>query len=61
VSKINADYVHPQQCGRHGAARPRQHGEIYGPDFALGVRSDTRLDTLRDRADKSLSGMLKKK
>jgi hypothetical protein len=35
--------------------------KVYGPDFALGVRSDTRLDTLRDRMGKSLSGMLKKK
>jgi len=32
----------------------------YGPDFALGVRADTRLDTLRDRfAAASLSIILK--
>jgi hypothetical protein len=35
--------------------------KTYGPDFAPGVRSDTRLDTLRERTSKSLSEMLKKK
>lgn len=30
------------------------------PDFARGVRSDTRFETLRDRTDRSLSQMLKK-
>jgi hypothetical protein len=35
--------------------------KIYGPDFAPGVRSDTRLDTLRRRAGgESLSKLLKK-
>jgi hypothetical protein len=33
----------------------------YGPDFAPGVRSDMRLDTLRDRAGSSLSKILKGK
>lgn len=34
----------------------------YGPGFAPGVRSDTRLDTLRERAGgKSLSKILKAK
>jgi len=33
--------------------------KTYGPDFAAGVRSDTRLDTLRDRTGESLSKMLK--
>jgi len=33
----------------------------YGPEFASGVRSDMRLDTLRERIGKSLSGLLKKK
>jgi hypothetical protein len=33
--------------------------KTYGPDFAPGVRSDTRLDTLRDRTGKSLSKILK--
>jgi len=33
---------------------------IYGPDFAPGVRADTRLDTLRERADgESLSRLVK--
>ena len=36
--------------------------KTYGPDFARGVRSDTRLDTLRKRAGgESLSKLLKKK
>ena len=35
--------------------------KTYGPDFAPGVRSDTRLDTLRKRAgNESLSKFLKK-
>jgi len=34
--------------------------KTYGPDFAPGVRGDTRLDTLRKRADgESLSKLLK--
>jgi hypothetical protein len=34
--------------------------KTYGPDFAPGVRSDTRLDTLRKQADgESLSKILK--
>ena len=36
--------------------------KTYGPDFAPGVRSDTRLDTLRKRAGgESLSKLMKKK
>jgi hypothetical protein len=36
--------------------------KTYGPDFAPGVRSDTRLDTLRKRAGgESLSKLLKKR
>jgi hypothetical protein len=36
--------------------------KTYGPGFAPGVRSDTRLDTLRKRAaGESLSKLLKKK
>ena len=36
--------------------------ETYGPDFAPGVRSDVRLDTLRQRAGgASLSKLLKGK
>jgi hypothetical protein len=33
--------------------------KTYGPDFAPGVRSDMRLDTLRDRMGASLSKILK--
>jgi hypothetical protein len=33
----------------------------YGPDFAPGVRSDMRLDTLREREGGSLSKILKRK
>jgi len=34
--------------------------KTYGPDFAPGIRSDARLDTLRERADgASLSKILK--
>ena len=35
--------------------------KTYGPEFAPGVRSDMRLDTLRDRTGDSLSRMLKRK
>lgn len=31
------------------------------PDFAPGVRSDARLDTVRERTGKSLTQMLKKR
>jgi len=33
--------------------------KTYGPDFAPGVRSDTRLDTLRARTGASLSKIIK--
>ena len=35
--------------------------KTYGPEFALGVRSDMRLDTLREREGASLSKILKGK
>jgi hypothetical protein len=35
--------------------------KTYGPDFAPGVRSDMRLDTLRDRVGGSLSKIIKGK
>jgi hypothetical protein len=35
--------------------------ETYGPDFAPSIRSDTRLDTLRDRTGRSLSQLIKKR
>jgi len=34
--------------------------KTYGEDFAAGVRSDTRLDTLREREGASLSKILKR-
>lgn len=33
--------------------------KTYGPEFAPGVRSDTKLETLRKRGDASLSELLK--
>jgi len=45
---------------KRGDTLVRTLRRIYGPDFAPGVRSDMRLDTLRDRmGDESLSQMLK--
>jgi hypothetical protein len=35
--------------------------KTYGPDFAPGVRSDMRLDTLRERMGGSLSKIIKEK
>jgi hypothetical protein len=35
--------------------------KTYGPDFAPGVRSDMRLDTLREQKGSSLSKLLKKR
>lgn len=35
--------------------------KTYGPDFAPGVRSDMRLDTLRERMGGSLSKIVKEK
>jgi hypothetical protein len=45
---------------KRGDTLVRTLRETYGPDFAPGVRSDTRLDTLRKRAGgASLSKLLK--
>lgn len=46
---------------KRGDTLVRTLRESYGPDFAQGVRGDTRLDTLRDRTGRSLSEMLKKR
>jgi hypothetical protein len=47
---------------KRGDTLVRTLRETYGPDFAPGVRSDTRLDTLRERAaGASLSKLLKGK
>ena len=35
--------------------------KTYGPEFAPGVRSDVRLDTLRERTGGSLTRMLKRR
>lgn len=35
--------------------------KIYGPDFVPGVRSDMKLETLRDKTGKSLSELVKGK
>lgn len=44
---------------KRGDTLVRTLRETYGPDFAQGVRADTRLATLRDRTGQSLSEMLK--
>jgi hypothetical protein len=45
---------------KRGDTLVRTLRQRYGPDFAPGVRSDMRLDTLRERVgDESLSQMLK--
>ncbi len=47
---------------KRGDTLVRTLRETYGPDFAAGVRSDTRLVTLRQRAGgASLSKLLKGK
>lgn len=45
---------------KRGDTLVRTLREIYGPDFAPGVRSDTRLDTLREHAGReSLSQLVR--
>jgi hypothetical protein len=44
---------------KRGDTLVRTLRETY-PDFAPGIRGDTRLDTLRERTGKSLSEMIKK-
>ena len=45
---------------KRGDTLVRTLRQKYGPDFAPGVRSDMRLDSLRERfGDESLSQMLK--
>jgi hypothetical protein len=46
---------------KRGDTLVRTLRDTYGPDFAPGVRSDTRLDTLRERTGKSLTDMTKKR
>ena len=44
---------------KRGDTLVRTLRRTYGPDFAPGVRSDMRLDTLRERMGESLSKILK--
>jgi len=45
---------------KRGDTLVRTLRQLYGPNFAPGVRSDMRLDTLRERfGEESLSQMLK--
>jgi hypothetical protein len=45
---------------KRGDTQVKTLRKIYGDDFAPGVRSDTRLDTLRERAGgESLSKIVK--
>lgn len=46
---------------KRGDTRVSTLREIYGENFAPGVRSDARLDTLRERTGKSLSELVKKR
>ena len=47
---------------KNGATRVGTLRETYGDDFASGVRSDMKLDTLLDRTgSRSLSDFLKKR
>ena len=46
---------------KRGDTLVRTLRDTYGPDFAPGVRSDTRLHTLRERTGKSLTEMTKKR
>lgn len=45
---------------KRGDTLVRTLREIYGPNFAPGVRSDMRLDTLREREDASLSELVRR-
>jgi len=46
---------------KRGDTRIATLRKTYGPDFTPGVRSDMRLDTLRERNGTSLSKILKGK
>jgi hypothetical protein len=45
---------------KRGDTLVRTLREIYGPDFALGVRSDTKLETLREREQASLHELVRR-
>ncbi len=68
VGKVNTTNIRVFGTAESGIDRKRGDTlvgtlrKIYGPGFAPGVRSDTRLDTLRKRAGgESLSSLLKTK
>jgi hypothetical protein len=46
---------------KRGDTLVRTLRETYGPDFAVGVRGDARLDTLRVRTGKSISELVRKR
>ncbi len=46
---------------KRGDTLVRTLRKTYGPDFAAGVRSDMRLDTLREQMGGSLSKILKRR
>jgi hypothetical protein len=45
---------------KRGDTRVATLRKEYGPDFAKGYRSDTKLETVREDTGKSLSQLLKK-
>jgi hypothetical protein len=46
---------------KNGSTRVGTLRETYGPDFAEGYRSDTKLETVRQDTGKSLSELVKNK
>ena len=46
---------------KRGDTRVATLRKEYGPDFAKGFRSDTKLETVREDTGKSLSELVKKK
>ena len=68
MAKKNCETGLDNRCrDQNGEIRQKRGDTLVGtlretyPDFAPGVRSDTRLETLRDRTGKSLSEMLRKR
>jgi hypothetical protein len=57
------DGRHRDETGRisekHGNTLVGTLRETYGPDFLPGIRSDAKLETIRDRTGKSLSELVK--
>jgi len=67
MAKNNCDLGLDNRCRDNDGEIRQKRGDtlvktlrkIYGPDFAPGVRSDAKLDTLRKHAGESLTQMLK--